>query len=324
MDSLPRRLLPKFNNLKHYLGTPCKRQHLFEDTGLTVRHKKHGNCVECTRLSAKEWKAKYPERAKENTKRRDKKRGRPQRNAWADDNPLAVLVGGARKRSRLLGIEPTITPDYMRELWMLQGGKCYWTGFPMVVELDPRHPLKPSIDRIQPEKGYTIGNVVWCTNFANRARGDSSTEEFAIVIQKIKESLIAYDRCDLNQQVQKDLFIGFAPIPEATEKIRGRKINPEIVLEIYRRSWAGEKTQQLSDAFDISPTTVSEIKHGRKWQDITLHVQPKYNQSILSQEQIDAIYSLKDSKLSVRSISKIVGCAHQTVSKYLRKTKDQE
>ena len=119
MDSLPKRLLPKFNSLKHYLGVPCKRQHLFEDTGLTVRHKKHGNCVECTRLGAREWKAKHLERARENTKKRDEERGRIRVKAWRDDNPLCVLVGGARRRSKKLGIESTITPDYMRELWML-------------------------------------------------------------------------------------------------------------------------------------------------------------------------------------------------------------
>lgn len=49
----------------------------------------------------------------------------------------------------------------------------------------PRHAMKPSLDRIRPELGYVAGNVVWATNFANRARGDMPFEEFRVLMVEL-------------------------------------------------------------------------------------------------------------------------------------------
>lgn len=45
--------------------------------------------------------------------------------------------------------------------------------------------MRPSLDRIDPEQGYVFGNLVWSTNFANRARGDMPVREFAELLRTL-------------------------------------------------------------------------------------------------------------------------------------------
>lgn len=172
---------PAFIAAKHYLGALCKRGHGFELTGLSVRHIGHGNCVECCRLGAREWKARNPERHAASTKRRDVQRvisgeTKNRRNKY----PFAVHLGGIKDRARKRGLPEDLCPDDLRRMWLEQDGKCWWTGRPMDFFIGAaRHPLRPSLDRIVPALGYTNGNVVWSSNFANRARGDLPAAEFA-------------------------------------------------------------------------------------------------------------------------------------------------
>lgn len=164
---------------KHYLGVLCKRAH-DAGGGLSWRHNGHGNCVECTRESARLWKIANPERARANTAHRDARRGcRPngeRRRKW----PFAVYLGDVRRRARNEGLPFNLTIDSVKSLWRKQCGKCFWTGREIDFFIGPaRHPMRPSLDKIVPERGYVEGNVVWSSNFANRARGDLNAEAFA-------------------------------------------------------------------------------------------------------------------------------------------------
>ena len=166
---------------KHYKGRVCVHGH--DHGGFSWRHIGHRNCVDCTREGARRWRANNLERAAQNTRRRDAKRGdRAARTRW----PITVQLQGARTRARTKNIPFDLTPDFLKELWREQGGRCYWTG----VEMDffiggPRHAMRPSLDRLVPSEGYTRGNVVWASGFANRARGDLSPEEFAAALRVV-------------------------------------------------------------------------------------------------------------------------------------------
>lgn len=168
-----------YNEAKHYLGPLCKRSH---DAGneQSWRHRGHGNCVECSREGAREWKAKYPERSRANTAARDAQRGyRPnseRRAKW----PFALYLGGAAARARANGLPFDLTQDAIKLLWREQGGLCFWTWRAIDFYIGgPRHAMRPSLDRLVPALGYVQGNVVWSSNFANRARGDMPAEDFA-------------------------------------------------------------------------------------------------------------------------------------------------
>lgn len=175
-----------YSEAKHYRGKVCIHGH--DHGGFSWRHLGHRNCVDCTRAGARAWKANNPERAAENTRRRDRKLTPERRRRW----PIALVCGGARARAREDGLPCDITPDTLRQQWKDQGGLCYWTAIAMTFDdaAAPRHPLKPSLDRIVPELGYVAGNVVWATNFANRARSDCPADEFAQVLAVV---CAAYD-----------------------------------------------------------------------------------------------------------------------------------
>lgn len=165
-----------YSEAKHYLGPLCIRQHDAGD-GRSWRHLGHGNCVECTREGARRWKLSNPDRAAENTRRRDLTRhNKDRRRKW----PFAVALGPPRNRARKLGIAFSLTADDMRLIWKRQDGKCFWTGRAIDFwEGDERHPFRPSLDRLDPVQGYVPGNVVWASNFANRGRGACLAPEFA-------------------------------------------------------------------------------------------------------------------------------------------------
>lgn len=166
---------------RHYRGKVCIHNH--DHGGFSWRHNGHRNCVDCTREGARRWKAANPERSAENTRRRDTRRHNSQiRERW----PIAAACSSARARSRELGIPCDLRPDDLRKLWVKQEGKCYWTGLELSFDIPAqRHPLKPSMDRLVPELGYVNGNVVWASNFANRARSDCPADEFREIMAKL-------------------------------------------------------------------------------------------------------------------------------------------
>jgi len=170
-----------FNPAKHYLGVLCINGHSAVENPLcSWRNKGHGNCVTCTRERARSWRAENPGRSKASTKRRDDGRDKGARRAiW----PFATYISGVRNRAYSRGLEFDLSVDELKLLWLKQGGRCYWTDKELSFGVgEARHPFRPSLDRLDPNQGYTIGNVVWSSNFANRARGELSQKDFAVIM----------------------------------------------------------------------------------------------------------------------------------------------
>lgn len=182
---------PKFDPKKHYLGILCVRGHDYEETGQSWRHRGHFNCVTCTRERARSWNKENPERTKISEQRRKAKLKNlsysHQRRRW----PILTAISAKKNNCRRLGIPINIDSQYMRDLWKKQNGKCYWTGITLDFHIGKaRDPRRPSIDRINAKLGYVRGNVVWATNFANRARGEMNAEDFYITLRTISESVM--------------------------------------------------------------------------------------------------------------------------------------
>ena len=95
-----------------------------------------------------------------------------------------------RKRSAVVGVNCDLTIDNLMTLWDKQRGMCYYTG----VELSPVHRCEtksrkqlsvsqrcrnsPSLDRLFPDRGYVISNVVWCCFGINSMKGDLTKDAF--------------------------------------------------------------------------------------------------------------------------------------------------
>jgi hypothetical protein len=87
-----------------------------------------------------------------------------------------------------------VTPDELREIWDKQFGKCYWFGVQLDLDLlykshpewMPKHPMCPSIDKIDVNGDYTKENIVITTRFANFGRNVCDFDKFHNIVKELK------------------------------------------------------------------------------------------------------------------------------------------
>jgi hypothetical protein len=113
--------------------------------------------------SACKWRAKMTEEQKEQDRRR---RG----------------VRAARYRAKKHRVPFNLTLDYINEIWP-PDNKCPVFGFPFVRGRVDMILTSPALDRIEPDKGYTIGNVQVISARANLIKTDATAAEVMIVAQ---------------------------------------------------------------------------------------------------------------------------------------------
>lgn len=108
---------------------------------------------------------------------------------------LGYAVEVIRRRCKKSGVECTITPSDLAELWALQEGRCPLTGWKLERRLSGSGLVKTtmSVDRINPEKGYTRRNVRLVSFMANNARYKYRDYE-----------LLAFCRAVVEQERQKN------------------------------------------------------------------------------------------------------------------------
>ena len=92
-------------------------------------------------------------------------------------------VSGYKARAKELSIPFNIDAEYLIELFDRQQAQCHYTGQPLCFErINPKrnspHLLLPSLDRLDPAKGYVKDNVVWCLYYINRMKNDLSQDQF--------------------------------------------------------------------------------------------------------------------------------------------------
>ena len=88
-------------------------------------------------------------------------------------SPFRYFMRKARCRSRGVNLDL----PYLKRLWADQEGRCKVSGLPLVLprnslewERRTHDPWKPSLDRIDPTRGYLKGNVRFVSVMANLAR----------------------------------------------------------------------------------------------------------------------------------------------------------
>jgi hypothetical protein len=104
---------------------------------------------------------------------------------------LSYLRAKAAKRAAC-----DVSLSYLQALWSRQDGKCALTGLEMTIKLGQRVvPTNASIDRINPQAGYTAGNVQLVCRVANTMKLDSSMAEFVRLCRLVVEKADAEDAC---------------------------------------------------------------------------------------------------------------------------------
>ncbi len=99
-----------------------------------------------------------------------------------------VLFATAKSNSARYNRDFNLKLDDILELYENQNGLCYWFKVPLVPSDQNRFPQKPSLDRLDCEKGYVKGNVVLSCMAANIGRSNCDAlvfQEFCKLLHTI-------------------------------------------------------------------------------------------------------------------------------------------
>lgn len=122
------------------------------------------------------YRKRHPERVRAKSKRwraNNRAKVNETRRAWRSKNLVRCLLNEARSRARARGVEFTITLGDIPPM----GTRCPLLGHPFPPPDQRRTPFSPSLDRIDPTKGYVPGNV-WIVGYrANLIKNDGTAEE---------------------------------------------------------------------------------------------------------------------------------------------------
>lgn len=132
--------------------------------------------------------------------RRDSSKPSFKRKYLSKDNTTSTKLNGIEKffhlrqcslknRHKAKLMDPYNLPDgYLYNQYKLQDGKCYYTGYKFDYT-QPRSPFSISVDKLIPNKGYTVGNIVLCTQSMNTMKLNMSISEFIDHLKSIKDGL---------------------------------------------------------------------------------------------------------------------------------------
>lgn len=119
-------------------------------------------------------------------------RQRQQHIALKDDAKLKKCLNSrllaARQRANKHNIPFNLTLEYLEELWKQQKGLCALSGIKMTFELKRgRTHTNLSIDKIDRNKGYIIGNIQLVCMACNQIKSDLTDNEVYYFCKKIVE-----------------------------------------------------------------------------------------------------------------------------------------
>ncbi len=139
--------------------------------------RKHGaSWVDSDRERTRRWSAENPESSRKATRR------------WNAQNPARKLLNQCRNSAKARGRECTITVEMIEG--MLAPMTCSATGLPLTWEHggdSARNPWAPSIDRIDPTKGYVDSNVRVVCVLYNLARNNFPDEAVMTMARALAE-----------------------------------------------------------------------------------------------------------------------------------------
>jgi hypothetical protein len=156
-----------------------------------VRSDRPGNkrVAHCNQCRGRIERERYPDRIK-------RQKERAKQRAITPKHKASVMLKGCQKRAAEKGLPCTINKEWIR--LRLEIGHCEVTGIPFVMKrkTSEHHivasPWSPSVDRIEPQKGYTPENarvVVAAFNFAKSSHSDKTLLQLAEAIDRNKHRL---------------------------------------------------------------------------------------------------------------------------------------
>ena len=147
---------------------------------------RHSYCKICRPIASHEWRTKNLEIVREKEKlykTRNKYRIRQYHKEYMKtyvfplESKFLMWKSNASKRNILFDL----TFEQVKSMPLI----CHYTGRALTLKRNQRNTI--SLDRIDPSKGYTPTNVVFCCSFVNIMKHTSSYEDFLYTCKEIAE-----------------------------------------------------------------------------------------------------------------------------------------
>ena len=90
-----------------------------------------------------------------------------------------------KSRAKLECYPFDLDSEYLIDLWRSQSGLCFYTKQKMNIVHLKYNFWSPSLDRKDPEKGYTKGNVVWALHGVNCFKQELTFEQFLNFVNSV-------------------------------------------------------------------------------------------------------------------------------------------
>ena len=91
------------------------------------------------------------------------------------ENYFHYYCSGKRSECKSKNIPFNLTPDYLESIWT---GTCPIYGYTLSRAAEGRGSCHSAhLDRIDPNKGYIVGNVAWISGRANRIKYNATAQE---------------------------------------------------------------------------------------------------------------------------------------------------
>ena len=190
----------------YFFPRPCKRGHVYK------RFVESASCAKCSQ---------------DQTNKRYKER--------RQQAPELTMCTSAKKRARKLGVGFEITASDIRAIWP-EDGKCPILGLELTLNTGKGpHDQSPSLDRLNPERGYVVGNIAVISYLANRIK------------QNVTDPQIFDNLADWLEE-------GLRPTPIGGTHVCSRPLSGCSCYRMWDTAKRNAKKQRV--AFDLQPTDV--------------------------------------------------------------------
>lgn len=155
-------------------GMPCARGHF------APRRTSNSICTECEKINRDTYRKtdKYEIRRRASYER-----------SYAKD-PTRFIYDRAMGRARRKNLLFDLTHEYVKSLWP-EDGLCPAIGIPLIPNVGGgnQNHNSPSLDKIDPNGGYVVGNVAIISTLANQMKADGATPDLLRKLASWLESL---------------------------------------------------------------------------------------------------------------------------------------